>query len=467
MSKRVTKAQFLPTTIDFPICFDLSMATLAQSYGLDFRLFFSDCLKTTFNKDGKSLDEILTFPFWEDEKYKAKGVKIQKVHWSELNKNDYHLSGYNIIHFDGFYCKWDRACYKKRHNDHLVLLNDGKTIYDLYFNKKKRITTKLLSKASGFFYSCQFPQVLPDIREEPHELLAEFQKNFSDCVSEIGKRKTLLRPNGSNPFSMQLFRFLQRVRISLYFYRNFLQIYKDCDKIKVIDNDLESIDNLFSSALLYIIKAIWAHEYEEDVAFNKLEKIAETLNEVGKTDYKMVGDYNLKTIENFRQISLDEYFNCKMFLPNDQCERSDFIEGDHLCVCLNDLKDISYGNLTIALAWLNDKDNIRCIKQEISVQKKCRGMIFLVVAENGSFIGDFNFITDRGDLRYKKLITDFPRKTDESINIGQGYDLSRYCVFKNVYARIAAVDFKEPIFLQTVVLPNQSHLHIIATGVIV
>ena len=473
--------QFPRGAMEFPICFDLAMAHLFEMRGIDYRIAFKNCWKSNLDENGETISGVFQFPYEDIEKYRSAGIRITKIKMPNDDKIKAIIQDSLIkkkpllIHFDAYFCRWDPACYGKRHNDHLVFVvgisKNGKvcSVSDPYFKKyKKSIKTRELFRAARFFYEIEFPDSF-QFQESPDPCVAltDFSNKLNSFLHALEQRKNLLRLETDLGFACTLYKTLQRGRTSQYFYGLYLTYLFESGinhTAKALSVKLAEADCLWINCLLYIVRGSRSY-YSPEELLRHLRVLNSFYKNLILSSSKLVLNSTVPTFVDFEEISLEKYFNCKMFLGDDECEKSDFIENEKLCVTpVCDISKVEAEGKVFSLYPQNEKDNIRCRGQLIECRGVlCKGISLLIVAEWIDATVSIELVLDKG-FRYDARIrvADFPKRETHSVNLGEAYDLARWKAFDHVYARIVDIGFPHESLLREIVLPDNSHLHLIA-----
>lgn len=473
--------QFAPSAADFPMCLDLLMAHNIALHGEDWRRAFSLCCRAKIIKNAMNPMDALVFPHFEFAKYRTVGIDILKKQADSqeiLTAIEHSLAHSEplIIHFDAFFCPWDSACFQKRHNDHMIFITGISrnkkylSIADVYFGKYHKIVhTNTILQASRFYLQITFPAKIRFI--EPTNFTKELTR-FSNTLKEFThmcEKPGFLKRTEGIPFAEGSYKILQRGRISQYFFRMYLLYLAEQgdSKASLLSERLEEADYLWVNCLTYIIRGAWNFYYTEQGLLKHIYRLCDFYSNI------LFGGRRLEStpciINRTAVINIRSYFNGKMFLPDDACELSDFIEGEKLCIVpLQDVSEITSGARRFRLYPHGDKDNIRADGQKINCGNiLCKGISLLCVAECGDAAFSLSFIFNHGDCAQKHLLAeDFPKKSENAIDVGDAYTVTRWRAYDRVYARVLDVFFDNQEYLKTIILPKNPHLHILALAVI-
>ena len=480
---KIPQIHFARSAAEFPFCFDLVMAHLIAMQGEDWRRAFSVCCHARFRDQANAPENALVFSHFEYEKYRFLGIRIKKV----INKQDQMILSVMqeklrkgipfVIHFDAFYCPWDKACYQKRHNEHLVIVtglsrNQRKVcVADVYFKKyHQKLDVKMLLEAGKYYLDISFPEKFrfkeaSDYRTELFRF-AKILQHFADACQMEG----FLKQTTNIPFAEGSYRVLQRARISQFFYRMYLLYLAERGDVEahVLAKRLEEADQFWVNCLTYIVRGAWNFYYTEQGLSEHIQRLSLFYQHI--FDEVKLLENGSETINSSASLDIQKYYNCKMFLRDDECARSDFIEGEKLCVAPDrDISELIVGGRCFRLNPKGDKDNIRTDGQKILCgDVRCRGVSLLCVAECGDIFFSCAFDFVKGERAQKFLMAqDFPEKSKNGINLGDAYIITRWRAFRKVYARTLDVFFDGEKELHSITLPQNSHLHVLALAVLI
>lgn len=465
--------------MEFPYCIDLIFAHLIAMRGVDYRRFYSECLKCELNKDGKTMAEVLRFPMFELGKYSAAGIVAQKVEIKELFRLVEFIRTRlkektpAVVHWDGYHCPWDKACFQKRHNDHLVMITGisrkGKrvAVCDPYFNKKKSVSIKYLFRASRFVWDIHFPtQFQFYVCDDPFKEIEILQAVLSDFVKLAESRPELLKPETDAAFMCELYRALQAGRVNLYFFGQYLSSENGGNNMLVLREKLAEAECLWVNCLLYLIRGSRSY-YRPEEMLKRIRKICSALKLTTTAGERIHAETFRGTVNSY-PICLRKYMNCKMFLSDDECAKSDFIEDEKLCVApRTDTSKLTKEGRTFHLLISEEKDNIRFSGQTIDCTAECRGVSLLLVAEWIDADVAITFIfSDGSTAEVQVSVQDFPVSGANSVDLGEAYDLARWKAFSHVYARIADICWGGKKQLAAFRLSDNSHVHLLAAAAV-
>ncbi len=450
---RLSQVVFPAGAMEYPICTDIILAVLMKMKGIDYRKCFASCVKGKYLVNGKTVEEMIRFPMSGLEKYRRVGIRIKlcrKQNDSVAKKFIQEKLAANqpaVVHFDAYFCPWDKACYNKRHNDHLVVVTgisrNGKrcAIVDPYFGYlKKTVLTSRLLNAMRFWYEIEIPQTL--IFAEPTDPLFNLKK-FFEIFHKFSNKITLeqLHLDTELGFMTKLYRTLQSGRMSLYFYRLYLMSLSE--GVQTVCEKLKEADCLWVNCLLYIVRGARTY-YSPKEMKEKLQKLSGFQESMftGNPVRKLENTFD--KIENCRTIDIRKYLNCKMFLSDEQCEKSTFIENEKLCVSpVRNIEKVAFEGKEFQLLPQGSEDNVRCNGQKIDCGNVvCKGISLLMVAEWIDIIGSVGIEFADGDfLGTQMIVRDFPKIGEKSIDLGEAYDAARWKAFNHVYARVIDIVF--------------------------
>lgn len=475
---RLPHVVFPAGAMEYPLCIDIILAVLMTIKGIDYRKCYASCAEVEYCTNGNTVDRIIRFPMSGLEKYRKVGIRIDLCRKQSDDEAKQYIQNKlfenqpAVVHFDAYYCPWDKACYGKRHNDHLVMVTGISwnkrrcKIVDPYFGYlKKTILTKRLFQAMRFWYKIEFPQTMKSV--EPNDPLINL-KLFFETLNRFSNEVAFeyLHLDTELGFMTKLYRTLQAGRVSLYFYRLYLM---SLNRIPMLCSKLKEADCLWVNCLLYIVRGARTY-YSAKEMKEKLKELSNFQENLFAQNSMWKLETTLEKIKECRTIDLRKYLNCKMFLSDEECEKSTFIEHEKLCISpVRDIGNIIFEGKVFRLLPQEREDNIRCNGQKIDCRSiVCKGISLLMVAEWIDITGSIRCEFKDGDMAETQItVYDFPKYGKKSVDLGEAYDTARWKAFDHVYAQVIDIAFLKEAVLCAINLPQNTHLHLLSAVAVI
>lgn len=482
--------------IAYSLCFDDVMKTFLSAHGIAYDKAFSACWEFQYER-GKNFSEAVTFPHDGYKKYECIGIDIKKIKIDGEgmlpNVIDQIKTGKVVpIHYDGYYCPWDKIQIQKDHrwhNLHTVLAyaadDQAECFYidDPFYNVcGKTVPYASFGTASKFYLSIDttgykqktYAQLQSEgmesflkmpMFEQMEQFLFDFEdhirKGNYDGIFDAEWVKTIEQGYMTRHYLWLFYRSLYREtgkaehgKAALLFYID-LQAWKEC----VTQShkgwrrcNKQGRSELFARSFSRVIES---EKHIAEVLINGCNDCEEIISETIPPQTARSLPLLLNTLLNAR--------GCKQFRR--ERKSADITgEGEYILPEKKYLKKVHAGNIEYPVLFGEERDHIRCEGQKLEIPRgnHC-GIAFLICSEWGRSLFSAVF-HGRKKLYYcDSILNDFTNPEWNSVRIGVSclVGKKRDKVFqKNIYLQSLYFSFPKDDIIEEIILPDCISVHL-------
>lgn len=477
--------------IAYPLCFDDVMRTYLENINIPYWHAFGGCWEFCYDPK-KPTDEEVSFLSVGYKKYEVLGIEVRKYPADDRNNTVKEikklLSEGKIVplHYDGYYCPWDKMQKKRRwHNRHTVLVRrtdkrgENWIVDDPYYSvKNKKVPISEIGSATKFYFTIntesyrektsqgRFEEFLPKFTEAPIVAMKEFLADITQKTK-----------NGENIFSAKWIETIENGFMTRHYLWLFFRHLRQETKKTLFGmaellffSDLQ----LWKECVIHSLKGGRKHREKEHEAgflqtFREIivneQKIYSLLHD-GKTkgQQELISTSEIGWIKENEAINLHTLFNARACKKG----RRDLFaaditgEGEYIIPQRRFLKKIKVKGITFLVDLGARLDHFRCAGQimTISDSAKWKGIAFLACSEWGCSQFLIKMIGRNKEYLSDCLLNDFTNPEYHSVGIGSSYLGPGKRYQKKIYFQAVYFDFPGEEKICAIEFPDCPSAHV-------
>lgn len=516
---RIDKAKMIDRNAT---CLDDCIATIVTYFGRDYELMFVNSwefdfkLGDTVQEIEEIIDERAYFQYLMEghgvliKKHQLKGEELLSLMEAELEQGKPFIVG-----IDPYWCEWDPS-YQKIHYVHAFVVSGmeetGKDFVcvDPFYNLEgKLVNREVMAKSCFVVFSCELKEAVMSIEDAYAKLIQcakeRYDKDGENCCTKIrnfgkiflNQKKGLECSDGSDIWKTPLYKLLCNALLRRQKYLNALRYVAKKMGRKLdyrIETKMQELFYKWNEMRGMIIKILCCTTLSEqfcdrisavaDIIADKEEELARTIAENGffaeknGKESSKAGSDDKDESGDMVTIDLRKYYNNKGFdtFPP-KYKKTDFT-GTGFYYIIDEKKKTKLlkkldGEFDTNIYAGDTCDNVSCANQIVQVPKNhYNQMKLLIVAEYGTYAGEFSFMKDKSK-RYSiwveadEWISDNPKKNpvwDDVIGFRSENEVVNESRNHSIYEVTCELNSDE--YVNAIKLPFCPNMHIFAITLI-
>lgn len=483
--------------IAYSLCFDDVMRTYLESVDIPYWHAFGSCWEFCYDPM-KSTENSVSFPTVGYKKYEALGIEVCKYPIEDREKAGNTikalLSEGKIVplHYDGYYCPWDKLQKRRRwHNSHTVLVRGmekrGKNwIADdpYYLVKNKKVPVSAIGVATKFYFAIdtehyrertpqeRFKEFLPKFMKAPvaamEEFLADTTQKTENGEKIFGEKWIKTMENGfmTRHYLWLFFRHLREETgettfgmAELLFFGD-LQLWKEC-VIHSLKGVRKQHEKEHEEGFIHTFKKIIDME-REILSFLH--------NEKADNHRELISSCEIEDAKESHAVDLHALFNargCKK-TRRDRIPADITGEGEYIVPLKKFLKRVIYKDIAFELELGAEYDHFRCAGQAVTIEdsERWKGIAFLACSEWGCSQFLIRMVGRRKEYLSDFVLNDFTNPDRNSVLIGSSYLGAGKRFQKKVYLQAVYFEFPAGDAIREIRFPDCPSAHVFAAVLI-